>query len=87
MCQDMDVEPQFNKKRYISSRHDLPKKTYYILNAKNINDALVEASEILSIDIGVLRTPKIGAYIFDGVNGSQGFWFGYSDRMDTGVPF
>lgn len=87
----------FNKKRYWSSSHDLPKPRRYILDAQSVRDALMEFGLLFDLDLSALF--EVFKYkdkddkeklrykrVFMFPNGS-GAWFNYCDELSGDCPF
>ncbi len=72
---------EFNKKRYWSSRHNLPHIVRYVLAAETISSALCELSHKLSIDASQLLDI---AYVFPSEIGA---WFNFDARLLAPAPF
>lgn len=73
----------FNKKRYYSSKHNLPKPSRHILSADSSIEALFEISKMLSLSFFALLEK---AFLPDS-EGRLKAWFSYDDRLAEGVPF
>jgi len=74
---------EFNKKRYWSSRHDLPPSIRYVLKADKIKCALAELSKILNLSIESLFEDK-RVFIFPSLIGA---WFNFDDDLLLPIPF
>ena len=76
----------FNKKRYWSSRHQLPAPVRVILRALDVKAALAEFAEWKGLDLHALMNSKLGAYQFGG-DSPCGFWFNWSEGVLAPCPF
>lgn len=79
-------QSEFNRKRYWASRHELPKAIRIILNALDLLDGLVEASDLLQLDVRRVIGSKYGAYIYPSKDNPQGVWLNWSEDLQ-GLPF
>lgn len=79
-------QSEFNKKRYWSSRHELPRAIRVILSARDLLDGLVEASELLQLDVSRVLGSKFGAYVYPSRENPQGAWLNWSEDIH-GLPF
>jgi hypothetical protein len=77
------VSAGFNKKRYWSSRTELPAVERYVLGADCVLGALVELCQFLGLDVLVLLNKK-RVFIFPDQSGS---WFSYDDELAIPPPF
>jgi hypothetical protein len=75
---------EFNKKRYWSSRHQLPPSVRYMLAAESIQDAIFELSGILSLSLVNTAGVKPGVFLFPSGNG---LWFNYDESLGAEPPF
>jgi hypothetical protein len=74
---------EFNKKRYWSSRHELPAAVRYVLKADELSHCLVELSQKLNLHVGMLLDVK---RVFRFPSG-MGAWFNYDDDLAVSPPF
>jgi hypothetical protein len=74
---------EFNKKRYWSSRHELPAAVRYVLKADELSRCLVELSQKLNLHVGMLLDVK---RVFRFPSG-MGAWFNYDDDLAILPPF
>lgn len=72
---------EFNKKRYWSSRHNLPACVRYVLSADSIIGALVEVAGLRGLDSRALVD---SAFIF---KTEQGAWFSFDECLCIPIPF
>ena len=74
-------QTEFNKKRYWSSRHALPKAVRYIMSSDDVLESLRSLCAMLSLDFSVVIDK---AFIFSEFSG---FWFSFDDSFCLPPPF
>ena len=74
-------QTEFNKKRYWSSRHDLPSASRYIMSNDDAIESLRDLCGMLSLDFNVVLGK---AFIFSGFSGA---WFSFDDSFCLPPPF
>lgn len=85
-----EEEGRFNKKRYWSSKQDMPAVRRYVLNTVTCSQALAVVQNMLGLDLGdYMRKGRDGSVQFDGFfpfpDGS-GFWMTYIPDKHGGAP-
>jgi len=74
-------QTEFNKKRYWSSRHDLPAPRRYIMTNDDAMQCLKDLCGMLSLDSNIVIDK---AFIFSGFSGA---WFSFDDSFCLPPPF
>ncbi len=73
----------FNKKRYWSSKTELPAVERYVMAGDCWRAGLVELAAFLGLDVSKMVSEKM-VYVFPD---ESGVWFAYDERMDAPPPF
>jgi hypothetical protein len=74
----------FNKKRYWSSRSDMPAAKKVVLKSKTFDDAFAELCKLLGLDcVNTLKK----AFKFKSADGLTAAWFNYADSTQRECPF
>lgn len=73
----------FNKKRYWSSKTELPAVERYVMGGDCWRSGLVELAAFLGLDSSKMVSEKM-VYVF---SDESGVWFAYDDRMAEPPPF
>lgn len=73
----------FNKKRYFSSRHELPELRRIILSSRTASDALLELASFLSLDPESVASSR-SFYRFPF---KDGFWLNFTEEIVQECPF
>lgn len=74
---------EFNKKRYWSSKHNLPDVRRYVLSGVNVYDALNELFNELGLDIKKIYDGK-SVFVFPNQFGA---WFSFDESFALPIPF